>query len=73
VKTPGVFTHSRSIRVALSGTFIALAGVALLSAFSRTVLAGEAAPVGLMLALIISLLVQLSTIQAQLFSSRVRR
>lgn len=40
MKTPGVFTHSRSIRVALSGTFIALAGVALLSAFSRTVLAG---------------------------------
>ena len=38
--TPGVFTHSRSTRIALSDTFTLLAGVALFTALSTTVLAG---------------------------------
>jgi minor extracellular serine protease Vpr len=40
VTTPGVFTHSRSTRIALSDTFTLLAGVALFTALSTTVLAG---------------------------------
>lgn len=38
--TPGVITHSRFARVALSATFMVLAGVVLLSALLTTVLAG---------------------------------
>jgi len=40
VTTPGVFTHSRLTRIALSGTFILLSAIALFTTFSTTVLAG---------------------------------